>query len=308
MFVYLANPIDQADSLLGIDNITHTLSTCGISWYHPATAFHLNNMCGPLDLRAIDRINQEALSRADALLVWLPRGVPTLGVPVEIETALQANTPTVILTNIDRSVQLTSWESRGASVIRWDHTISQQWENNPKQLLALLRVQPETIGLYDVAAANHTKQVALMRHPGPKTDDLQIKLDPRAIMPSRAHDDDAGLDLALFRNEKLEAGECRMLATGIKAALPAGYWGLIIPRSSTWVKYQVDVRLAVIDAGYRGELMVQAHNQSTRPITFVAGTRLAQYVLLPTWLGKPTEVSELPEHTRGEKGYGSSGS
>lgn len=126
-------------------------------------------------------------------------------------------------------------------------------------------------------------------------------------LPARAHHDDAGLDLAITNTETLEVGECRMLPTGIRAALPTGFWGLIIGRSSTWVKHRCDVRHAVIDPGYRGELMIQLDNRSGTRVTFPAGSRLAQYVLLPSFAGTVTEVDELPPADRGENGYGSSG-
>lgn len=300
MLVYLAQPIDQTRAQHNVGEVAHLLRTVGVSWYRPAGAFALHGDPSRADLQLVDRINGFSLAAADALVAWLPGKTPTLGVPAEIEEALRSGKPTLILTNImSFSVQLTSWEARGASVVQWDDRQSREWEADPTELYRLLNRKPDSdsAGFYEeYAAANHTA-----------APNLPVKLEQGAFMPTRAYGDDAGLDLAINHLERLEVDECRMLPTGIRAALPDGMWGLIIGRSSTWVKYRVDVRLAVIDVGYRGELMIQAHNRGDRPITFPAGTRLAQYVLLPTWLGSVLAVDTLGEHERGENGYGSSG-
>jgi dUTP pyrophosphatase len=118
---------------------------------------------------------------------------------------------------------------------------------------------------------------------------------------------DAGIDLALSEDLHLDPGQYTMAGTGVHAAVPDGYFGLICGRSSTWARYRCDVRQAVIDSGYRGELMVGIENRSDQPWLFGAGARLAQFILLPTFTGGIQEVDDLPAHERGHNGYGSSG-
>jgi dUTP pyrophosphatase len=310
MFVYLAQPIDQAKGAQhNVGGVTSLLRAVGINWYRPAGAFGLHGDTTREELLIVDRINREAIELADAVVAWLPPKVPTLGTPSEIEFALAANKPTLILTDVSLmnvSVQLAQWAKRGAIVMHWSDSLARRWEADPmaiRQVLSQSPVSRETRtsgGFYDEAEA-------VARSAANRAHDLPVLLEEGATLPSRAHGDDAGLDLAILRAETLEPGECRMLPTGVRAALPHGTWGLIIGRSSTWVKHGVDVRLAVIDAGYRGELMIQAHNQNHAPVSFKPGTRLAQYVILPTWLGTVLGASGLPEHARGENGYGSSG-
>lgn len=325
MLVYLAQPIDQTRAQHNVGEVAHLLRTVGVSWYRPAGAFALHGDPSRADLQLVDRINGFSLAAADALVAWLPSGTPTLGVPAEIEEALRSGKPTLILTNImSFSVLLTRWETRGASIVQWDDRQSREWEADPTELYRLLNRKPDSdpAGFYEEYTAANQQPIAdylaevgrslsntVELEPGwsVAAPNLPVKLEQGAFMPTRAYGDDAGLDLAINHLERLEVDECRMLPTGIRAALPDGMWGLIIGRSSTWVKYRVDVRLAVIDVGYRGELMIQAHNRGDRPITFPAGTRLAQYVLLPTWLGSVLAVDTLGEHERGENGYGSSG-
>jgi dUTP pyrophosphatase len=341
MFVYLAQPIDQANETKGIDNILEVFDAQSVGCYRPARAFHLPPSALRGHLAGIDRINYQALRVADALVAWLPPGVPTLGTPSEIETALAMDKPTLILTDhslMRKSVQLLNWENRGATVVDWRHSVQSDFLASPTRLLQMLNRRPSNFrrvvetttfdseertflpadpaakhtNKHDLICANHGDCDAPHKRPplGVLTPDLTVHLADGAIKPRRAHHDDAGLDLAILNNETLEAGECRMLPTGIRAALPDGYWGLITGRSSTWVKHGCDVRQGVIDAGYRGELMVQLHNQNTFPVHFLAGTRLAQYVLLPAFPGAVRTVPDadhLPEHARGLNGYGSSG-
>lgn len=358
MLIYLAQPIDQTKGAQhAVGGVTHTLRACGIHFYRPAGAFGINGASTPDDLGIVNFVNTNALLRADALVAWLPPGVPTLGTPSEIEQALAMNKPVLILSNMAllySSVQMLQWADRGATVRHWDDALARWWEANPEDLLQILEQRPgipvhlPSRGIYDEAAANHNANAGVLADELARvSENLTIRLDAlhRRIndlagqvrqfapeveteleaftpelqvlspspfgtpvsQPTRAHHDDAGFDLAITNTETLEAGECRMLPTGVWGALPTGHWGLIIGRSSTWVKYTVDVRLGVIDPGYRGELMIQAHNKGEKPITFPAGTRLAQYVLLPSFPGRVVAVDTLPPAERGENGYGSSG-
>jgi dUTP pyrophosphatase len=136
------------------------------------------------------------------------------------------------------------------------------------------------------------------------------RLDPRAVVPSRAHAGDAGLDLCCLEAVELAAGERARVATGIAVELPAGHAGLIVPRSGLAAKHGISIVNApgLIDEGYRGELQVLLLNtDSSTAVSLNAGERIAQLVVISVAELTPLEVDALGESPRGEKGFGSSG-
>ena len=136
------------------------------------------------------------------------------------------------------------------------------------------------------------------------------KLDPRAVLPSRAHPGDAGLDLCCLDRVEIGPGERARVPTGIAIELPAGHAGLIVPRSGLAAKQGISIVNApgLIDEGYRGELQVLLLNTDlSRAVTLEAGERIAQLVVIPVALLTPLEVESFSESSRGEQGFGSSG-
>jgi dUTP pyrophosphatase len=133
-----------------------------------------------------------------------------------------------------------------------------------------------------------------------------LRFSAEARIPTRAHPDDAGLDLYGLEDVVLAPGEGKMARTGIGLALPPGYMGLVADRSSM-AKRGLKTAGGVIDTGYRGEIHVVLWNISREELRIRAGERLAQLLILPVALPMPVEVSELDETHRGAKGFGSSG-
>jgi len=136
------------------------------------------------------------------------------------------------------------------------------------------------------------------------------RLDPRAVVPSRAHAGDAGLDLCCLEAVEIAAGERARVATGIAIELPSGHAGLIVPRSGLAAKHGISIVNApgLIDEGYRGELQVLLLNtDSSAAVSLNAGERIAQLVVISVAELAPLEVDSLGESPRGEKGFGSSG-
>jgi dUTP pyrophosphatase len=137
------------------------------------------------------------------------------------------------------------------------------------------------------------------------------RLDPRAALPTRAHPGDAGLDLCALDDGRLEPGERAMVPTGVAVEIPHGQAGLVLARSGNAVRHGIALVNApgLIDAGYRGELRVLLLNTDrSEPFTWSAGDRIAQLVLVEVGLAEATEVAELGDSTRGQGGFGSSGS
>lgn len=133
-----------------------------------------------------------------------------------------------------------------------------------------------------------------------------VRVAPDAVLPTRAHPDDAGLDLYNLDDVLLEPGEGKVVKTGIALALPAGHVGLVADRSSLG-KRGIKTAGGVIDAGYRGEIHIVLWNISPASVQLKRGERIAQLLILPVATPAVFEVSELDETSRGTKGFGSSG-
>lgn len=138
------------------------------------------------------------------------------------------------------------------------------------------------------------------------------KLDPKAVIPSRATGGSAGLDLCacLDAPVTIEAGEIKMIPLGITAEPDREDIALLIyPRSGLSSKYGVSLAncVGVVDSDYRGAWFVPLINHGKEPFTVEHGMRIAQ--LIPTSILMPEiEVSDqLSETERGAGGFGSSG-
>ena len=136
------------------------------------------------------------------------------------------------------------------------------------------------------------------------------KLRSDAIVPTRAHPDDAGLDLCAVEPRELAPGQRGTVSTGLAVAIPPGWAGLVVPRSGLARKHGVTVANApgLIDAGYRGELQVLLVNLSNEAHRIEAGDRVAQLVCVPVGTGPVVVVEALPASDgRGDGGFGSTG-
>jgi dUTP pyrophosphatase len=144
---------------------------------------------------------------------------------------------------------------------------------------------------------------------------VHIVVSDPAFTPTRAHPSDAGWDLRATAAARLEPGGGRAtVGTGIRIALPHGTCGLVIPRSGLAAKHGITVLNApgLIDAGYRGEILVPLVNTDpTQPYEVAAGDRIAQLVVmeLPNLVWLPVgDPADLPDDDgRGTGGHGSSG-
>lgn len=137
-----------------------------------------------------------------------------------------------------------------------------------------------------------------------------VRTHGHASAPAQAYLGDAGFDLAACTEIPIEYDEQFDVPTGVHAALPEGTWGLIMPRSGVLRRGKFLVIPAVIDAGFRGELKILTRNVSITKATEIVpvGLRLAQIIVVPLmprleWV----EQMSLPDGSRGERGFGSSG-
>jgi dUTP pyrophosphatase len=137
-----------------------------------------------------------------------------------------------------------------------------------------------------------------------------IKLKDAAVIPTRAHPGDAGLDLYSTEIAHLGPGERWSVGTGIALEIPEGHAGLVLPRSGLAREHGIALVNApgLIDAGYRGEVRVLLLNTDpAETVRIEAGARIAQLVVTPVAIAAPVEVTELSDSARGEGGFGSSG-
>jgi dUTP diphosphatase len=136
------------------------------------------------------------------------------------------------------------------------------------------------------------------------------RLRPEAVLPARAYAGDAGIDLAACDRHELGPGERTVVGTGLAVELPAGYAGFVQPRSGLAAEHGITIvnSPGLIDAGYRGEVMVILLN-TDRAESFIVepGMRIAQLVVLSVADIEPVEVEELETSERGGRGHGSSG-
>lgn len=139
---------------------------------------------------------------------------------------------------------------------------------------------------------------------------LVQRIDPDLPLPQYALPGDAGLDLYTRVDVVLPPGERLLVPTGIALAIPDGFVGLIHPRSGLAARIGLSMvnSPGTIDAGYRGEVLVNLINLDPRtPIRLNRGDRIAQLVLQRVEQVELCEVSELPDSSRGTSGHGSTG-
>lgn len=136
------------------------------------------------------------------------------------------------------------------------------------------------------------------------------KLDEKAVIPTYAHDSDAGLDITAV-SASMEVnpdGTATFIyKCGIAIEIPEGYVGLLFPRSSiSGYSLNQTNSVGVIDSGYRGEVMVKFKlNTTSVPRLYNPGERVAQLIIMPYPKVIFNEVDELSETDRGTNGYGS---
>ena len=141
-------------------------------------------------------------------------------------------------------------------------------------------------------------------------DVLITRLDPDLPMPSRSHPGDAGVDLYTAEDFELAPGRRAVVRTGIAIALPDGYAAFVHPRSGLAAAHGVTLvnTPGTVDAGYRGEIKVIMFNtDSSTPVRFRRGDRIAQLVIQRVERPVFHEVLELPGSGRGAGGHGSTG-
>ena len=146
---------------------------------------------------------------------------------------------------------------------------------------------------------------------GPETVAVGLRLiDDGLPPPAYAHDGDAGADLYAAEDAEIAPGHRALVRTGVAIALPEGYVGLVHPRSGLAARLGVTVLNApgTVDAGYRGEILVNLINHDPQTTAKIArGDRIAQLVVQRVARAVFNVSRTLPGTERGAGGHGSTG-
>lgn len=321
---YLAHPIDQVhgdkpyvrkdglDRELGmrdwIQMARRALTAYGLTQYSPGLGWSVpggrrGEPTSTLSLAAISATNQAAMEQCDCLVAILPAGVATIGVVLEIERAVVAGKPTVLLIEeglADKSASVRDWLQYGHV---WLVPVKME-PRGEKSYSADLDEAIEWLAGQEPALAGGGRPEWVINDPYGV---CLFTVGEGGKTPTRSYEGDAGFDLYCSRDMTIAPGDYVDIPTSVSVALPKGYWALVTGRSSAWRKRGLLVIDGVIDNGYRGELFSAVYNPSSKHVGVNEGERLAQMILLPTWSGRLQQVDELPASERGSNGFGSTG-
>ena len=136
---------------------------------------------------------------------------------------------------------------------------------------------------------------------------MKITLDEGAVMPQRAHKQDAGLDLFSREDRAILDGDSAVFDTGVHIELPPGTFGQLFSKSGLNVNYNIVSCGGTIDEGYTGSIHVKLYNLGKKPYMIRKGQKICQLVIMPCLKPDLEIVNRLEDTERGEKGFGSSG-
>ena len=135
---------------------------------------------------------------------------------------------------------------------------------------------------------------------------LEIRVEGPGALPEYATEGAAGADLRAAESVTLPAGGRAAVATGVSVEIPAGYVGLVWPRSGLAVRHGIDTLAGVIDSDYRGEVKVVLVNHGPEPWAVAPGDRIAQLLVQPVARVRFARAALAPSG-RGAAGFGSTG-
>lgn len=133
---------------------------------------------------------------------------------------------------------------------------------------------------------------------------MKVKLDPGAVMPTRAHPYDAGLDLYAMEDGVVDYS--KTFDTGVHVEIPEGCVGFIKSKSGLMVNKQITTD-GTIDAHYTGSIRIKLFNHGETSYYVKAGDKIAQLVIVKCELPTLEVVDALEDTDRGENGFGSTG-
>ena len=146
-----------------------------------------------------------------------------------------------------------------------------------------------------------------VENPREKINVKVVKMYDDVQIPSYAHPEDAGADIYSYDDVVIEGGETKLIHTGLKFGIPAGYEIQIRPRSGNSLKTKIRIANtpATIDSSFTGEVGIIVDNIGSEPIHIEKGFKIAQILIKPVPMMIFEETDELASTARGEDGFGS---
>lgn len=135
---------------------------------------------------------------------------------------------------------------------------------------------------------------------------INIMLDKGAILPTRAHKQDAGIDLYTPVDVTVYKSDSAVIDTGVHVEIPEGYAGVLISKSGLNVKNDI-TSTGLIDSGYTGSIVVKLYNHGNTISRFPKGSKISQLVIVPVETPIVQLVEEFAKTERGSNGFGSTG-
>jgi dUTP pyrophosphatase len=142
---------------------------------------------------------------------------------------------------------------------------------------------------------------------------LRVKLlETGARTPVVAHPgEDLGYDIFALEGAVLPPQTTVRLRTGIaveaRHPVSGDALGLLVRDRSSMAARGLATTGGVIDAGYRGEILVLMTNLGSASTVVLAGEKIAQMIPVPVLTGTVVAVDDLEDSARAAKGFGSSG-
>lgn len=135
---------------------------------------------------------------------------------------------------------------------------------------------------------------------------MNIILDEKALMPTRGHTTDAGLDLLSPIDTVVSAKGSITIDTGVHIELPPNTAGFLKSKSGLNVKYGITSE-GVIDVGYTGSIAVKLYNHSNIDYVVSRGDKISQLVVMKINIPSLDVVESFEKTERGDNGFGSTG-
>lgn len=135
---------------------------------------------------------------------------------------------------------------------------------------------------------------------------MMFMLDDGGYMPTRAHREDAGMDLRSPVDVVVKSLDSVTIDTGLHVRIPEGYAGLLVSKSGLNVNHDI-TSTGLIDANYLGSIRVKLYNHGLEDYQVHKGDKISQLVVIPVMIPRLELVGSLGESERGENGFGSTG-
>lgn len=120
------------------------------------------------------------------------------------------------------------------------------------------------------------------------------RLRPEAVLPTRKHAADAGLDFYAAAAVEIPPHSFSIVSTGVTVEIPDGFVGLLKPKG----RANHLLGAGVVDAGYQGEILIKVANVTDLPLRFAAGEAVGQLVIVPVLTPAVEEVSPEEIHVK----------